>query len=340
MPKKTRSAKAGGTKAKRKPGASRKRLTPSREERGLGGDEVLLGVDDPALVALSQRIREVGGAAVGAYREPLSGKPLLVAVLPYRAVEPTPFQRDLSPTHTKRLAQKIEETGLFLDPLIVVQAPDGRLWTPNGRHRHAAAKVLGLRSVTALVSPDEDLAFRILALNTEKAHNLKDRSLEVIRMARELAVRKPRSREADYVSELDEPVLLTLGIVYEDQGRFAGSPYFSFLRKVDRFATSALPRSLSQREGWAARLVAIDERVKEIVEQLKGRGFKSPYLRNVVVARINPVRFHRAKKGETEPPMAVGAALTRMAASARKFDVAAVREQDLALAAAMSGDGD
>lgn len=323
--------------AKKKPGASRKRLTPSKEKRGLRGDEVLLGVDDPALAALSARIREVGGAPVGAYREPLSGKPLLVAVLPYKAVEPTPFQRDLSPTHTKRLAQKIEETGLFLDPLIVVQAPDGRLWTPNGRHRHAAAKTLGLQSVTALVSPDEDLAFRILALNTEKAHNLKDRSLEVIRMARELAVRKSRSKEVDYTPEFEEPALLTLGIAYEGQRRFAGSPYFSFLRKVDRFATSTLPKSLSQREGWASRLVQVDERVKEIVEELKSRGFKSPYLRNVVVARINPVRFHRAKKGETEPPMAVGAALTRMAASARAFDVAAVREQDLALAAAMSG---
>ena len=131
--------------AKKKPGASRKRLTPSREKRGLVGDEVLLGVDDPALASLSARIRKAGGAPVGAYREPLSGKPLLVAVLPRKAVEPTPFQRDLSPTHTKRLAQKIDETGLFLDPLIVVQAPDGRLWTPNGRHRHAALAELPQR---------------------------------------------------------------------------------------------------------------------------------------------------------------------------------------------------
>jgi ParB family chromosome partitioning protein len=53
------------------------------------------------------------------------------------------------------------------------------------------ARCLGLRQLTALVSPDESLAFRILALNTEKAHNLKDRSLEVIRMARELARRHP-----------------------------------------------------------------------------------------------------------------------------------------------------
>lgn len=329
------------TKKKAKPGAARKRLTPRKEKRGPSGADVALGVDDPALAELSQHVRDVGGTPVGAYREPFSGSPLLLAVLPLKAVEPTPFQRDLSPTHTKRLAQKIEEAGVFLDPLIVVQAPDGRLWTPNGRHRHAAAKVLGLQAVTALISPNEDLAFKILALNTEKAHNLKDRSLEVIRMARELAARKPRSKEKDYAVELDEPALLTLGIIYEEQGRFAGSPYFSFLRKVDRFATGTLMKSLQQREGFAARLTEIDDRVKEIVAELKERGFRSPYLRNLVVARINPVRFHRAKKGETKPPMAVGAALTRMAASARKFNVSTVREQDLALVAAVSsGDGD
>jgi ParB family chromosome partitioning protein len=257
-------------------------------------------------------------------------------VVPIQAVEPTPFQRDLSPTHAKRLAQKIEETGVFLDPLIVVQAPDGKLWTPNGRHRLAAAKVLGLRTVTALIAPDERLAFRILALNTEKAHNLKDRSLEVVRMARELAARRPRSAETEYVAELEEPALITLGIVYEENGRFAGSPYFSVLRKVDRFGSATLARGLRERAGFAARLMEIDKRVAEIVEELKRRGFRSPYLRNLVVARINPVRFHRARKGDTRPPMPLGAALTRMAASARKFNPATVREQDLALVAALA----
>ena len=137
--------------------------------------------------ALAAQINAAGGAALGAYRDPLGGRPLVVASLPLTAVQPTPFQRDLSPTHTKRLAAKIDEAGAFLDPLIVVRGADGGLWTPNGRHRLAAAKVLGLRQITALVSPDESLAYRILALNTEKAHNLKDKSLEVIRMARSLA---------------------------------------------------------------------------------------------------------------------------------------------------------
>ena len=261
--------------------------------------------------------------------------------MPIASVAPTPFQRDLSPTHTKRLAAKIEEAGSFLDPLIVVRGDDGRLWTPNGRHRLAAAKVLGLKQVTALVSPDEDLAFRILALNTEKAHNLKDRSLEVIRMARELARRKPRAKESSYADEFEAAELITLGIVYEDNGRFAGGAYRPFLKKVDRFADKTLPSSLRQREGYAARLLEIDDHVKDIIEGLRERGFKSPYLRPYVVARINPVRWHRAKAGDTKPAMAIGAALTRMASSARKFDLGSVKSGDLALVAAVgAGDED
>ena len=168
---------------------------------------------------------------------------MLLAALPIAAVQPTPFQRDLSPTHAKRLAQKIDEAGAFLDPIIVVRGEDGRLWTPNGRHRLAAAKVLGLKQITALVSPDERLAFRILALNTEKAHNLKDRSLEVIRMARNLAKRQPRAKETDFAAEFEAAEFLTLGILYEHDARFAGGAYGPFLKKVDRFAERTLPRS-------------------------------------------------------------------------------------------------
>ena len=328
--------KATRKKSSRKASSARKRLIPAKQKRGLQGAEVLMEVSAREIEPLAQQVSALGGAAIGAYREPLSGKPLLLAVLPLDAIAPTPFQRDLSPTHTKRLAKKIEESGSFLDPLIAVRGADGMLWTPNGRHRLAAAKHLGLRSVTALVSPDEDLAFRILALNTEKAYNLKDRSLEVIRMARELAVRRKRAKESDFEEEFEAPSLLTLGIVYEQNGRFAGGAYSPFLRKVDRFGSKTLAKCLQEREGWSARLLGIDEQVTRIIGELRERGFRSPYLRNLVVARINPVRWHRAKKGETKPPMALGAALTRMSASARKFDAGTVRESDLALVAAVA----
>src|SRR5580692_3912586 len=169
-----------------KSGAPKRRLgklAPNAKARGLEASEVAIAMDSPEVAALATLVREAGGAPIGAYREPLGGRALLLASLPLNALQPTPFQRDLSPTHAKRLAAKIDETAAFLDPLIVVRGEDGRLWTPNRRHRLAAAKMLGLRQITALVSPDEALAYRILALNTEKAHNLKDKSLEVVRMA-------------------------------------------------------------------------------------------------------------------------------------------------------------
>jgi ParB family chromosome partitioning protein len=331
-------AKKQGKKKTAKKKASRGKLAPSKSKRGLGSGDIVLGLEDPAIQQLVAEIRGLGGAAIGAYHEPLSGRPILLASLPLKAVQPTPFQRDLSPTHTKRLAQKIDEAGSFLDPLIVVRGEDGGLWTPNGRHRLAAAKVLGLQQITALVSPDEALAYRILALNTEKAHNVKDRSLEVIRMARNLTKTKPRSKETDFADQFEAAEFLTLGIIYEQNKRFAGGAYSPFLKKVDRFTDRTLPVSLRTREDHAARLIAIDDQVKKIIAKLEKKGFKSPYLRTYVVARINPVRFHRAKKGETQAAMPIKEALTRMAAAAKRFDPDSVKPGELALVAAVSSE--
>src|ERR1700730_2430101 len=189
--------------------ARRGRLAPGKQARGVDAAQVAIVREGPAGAELAALVREAGGAPIGASREPLGGRALLLASLPLHAVQPTPFQRDLSPTHAKRLAVKIDETAAFLDPLIGVRGEDGRLWTPNGRHRLAAAKVLGLKQITVLISPDESLAYRILALNTEKAHNLKDRSLEVIRMARSLAKRRGTARESEYSAEFEAAELLT-----------------------------------------------------------------------------------------------------------------------------------
>jgi ParB family chromosome partitioning protein len=327
----------GAAKKKAKPGAARKRLTPAKEKRGLHAAEAPLGFDAPELAQLTAQVSAAGGAPLGAYKDPLSGHALLVAMLPLEAIEPTPFQRDLSPTHVKRLAQKIDEAGAFLDPLIVVRGAQGGFWTPNGRHRLAAGKVLGMRAITALVSADEALAYKILALNTEKAHNTKDRSLEVIRMAQALAESRPRARETEYANEFELPAFLTLGLCYQSDPRFAGGAYLSFLRRVDRFAEKVIPVALRERGGYAARLLEIDALVKGIVKALQAKGFKSPYLRAFAVARINPVRFVKQKPGDKSPAMPIGAALTRMAASARKFDPDKVRERDLALVAAVAG---
>jgi ParB family transcriptional regulator, chromosome partitioning protein len=108
-------------------------------------------------------------------------------------------------------------------------------------------------------------------------------------MARNLAKRHPTGKEIEYVAQFESPELLTLGIVYEKSSRLAGGAYSSFLKKVERFSERTLAASLREREGFASRLLAIDAQAKRVIAALQARGFKSPYLRNYVVARINPV---------------------------------------------------
>src|SRR5213594_3936840 len=312
MPAKRTTAKKTTAKTTRK--TTRKRRGPA-EARGPEPTQSAIASDDAEIGELVAHIRSSRGAVIGAFRDPYGGTPLVFASVPVGAVEATSFQRDLSRTHADRLATAIGDTGAFLDPVIAIAGKDGFL-SPNGRHRIAAARQLGQRSITVLATADPALAYRILALNTEKAHNLRDRSLEVIRMARSLARRDGRGRESQFTAEFESAELLTLGIVYEHSTRFAGGAYSAFLKKVDRFSDRALTVSLREREDHAARLQEIDSQVKRIITALQARGFKSPYLRNYVVARINPVRFHKAKKGDTKPPMTLAAALTRMLASA------------------------
>jgi ParB family chromosome partitioning protein len=316
-------------KKKARTASTRRRLKPAAESRGLNREDIALSPTHEALQPVMKRIADVGGLVLGSYRDPFGGRELILGALPHRSVQPTPFQRDLSPTHTKRLAQSIEVAGSFLDPLIVIPGAQGGFWTPNGRHRLAAAKVLGLKYITALICPDAELAYRILVLNTEKAHNLKDRSLEVIRMARDLARGQPTAKESSFSSHFESAELLTLGLVYQKTPRFAGGAYSSFLKKVDRFSARTLAASLREREGYAARLLAIDSMVVKLVAAMQKQGFKSPYLRNYIVARINPVRFVRSKPGETAPALPIGQALTRMTAAARSFKIDSKMGSDL-----------
>ena len=156
-------------------------------------------------------------------------------------------------------------------------------------------------------------------------------------MARQLAKEQPRTKEDAHALTFESPIFLTLGCAYAERSRFAGSSYQPMLRKVDRFLDRALPAALRQRDQWAVRLMDIDDRVAAHVKTMQGMGMKSPYLRAVVVARINPVRWiPPSRKKDAAPPMSMAEALTRMAANVRKFDPKSVRPGDLALVAALA----
>jgi ParB family chromosome partitioning protein len=268
---------------------------------------------------------------LASYRDPLGGHPTLFAVLPIERVKPTPFQRDLSESHAKRLTETIGKIGVFLDPIIAVSAGD-EYWTPNGRHRLESMVRLGARSVTALVLPDSQLQYKILALNVEKAHNLREKSLEVIRMYRAMAP-TDSGPETGHALEFEEPAFATLGVCYEKNGRFGGGAYQSILRRVDSWFEEPLRQALKAREARAEKIERLDARVVEIVKGLQAKGFKSPYLRAFVVARVNPLRFMK-----TMPPFDV--ALDDILKRASRFNLEGVRQEDIAATAGAPAEGE
>lgn len=273
---------------------------------------------------MSQRIERDGGLVVGCYLEPLGGHPLLLAALPIDKVEPTPFQRDLSDAHYKKLSGVLDKTGMFLDPVIAITAPDDGFWTPNGRHRLEAMRRLGAKSIIALVVPKREIAWQILALNTEKAHNLRERALEVIRIYKGLIEEDAGRAEQDFAFYLEEASLVTLGLCYEKKGNFAGGAYHPILRRLEQFSSEPLRKAIAVHERRAEQLFDLDQRVTEIVNRLKDRGLVSPYLRNFVVARINPLRWI-----QDEPPP-LDEVLKTMRERAARFNVEKVNPQDIA----------
>ncbi|HME91553.1 MAG TPA: ParB N-terminal domain-containing protein [Myxococcaceae bacterium] len=317
MPRSTTSA--DGAKPKRTTRKRRKKAEPS--SRGLSATDVAAAAPQDG-AALAEAIRSDGGAALAVYREPLGGHTVVLASLPVEKVEPTPYQRDLSEPHVKRLANAMERVDRYLDPMIAVRH-DGRYWTPNGNHRLGAARLLGAKAVLALVLPEEDVAYQILALNTEKAHNLKERSLEVIRMYRGL-IGAGSGKESDFAALFEEPAFITLGATYEKRPRYSGGAYHPVVKRLEEFLDSPLERALSVREQRADKLIELDDAVAAVVQALKEKGLTSPYLKNFVVARINFLRFKRGATAEFDPTIA------KMLEMARKFNTEKVKREDLA----------
>ena len=319
--KKTAKKKTAKKKTAKKK-AAKKKVEP--KSRGLEPAEVQ--ADAPAEVqTLLQQIADDGGAVLSAYRDPLGGKYTVLAALPIDKVEPTPFQRDLSATHVKRLTEVLDKLDVFLDPVITVRTADGIYWTPNGNHRLNAMRNLGAKSIVSLVATDRNLAYKILALNTEKAHNLKEKAMEVVRMARSLSD-VDDALETRYALEFEEPGLITLGACYEVKARFSGSAYNPALKRVEAFMDKPLSEALEIRKARAETLLELDEAVNDAVKALKERGFESPYLKAFVVARINPLRF---KKGGD---FAFEDVFPAMVDKARNFDVGKVKADQLASA--------
>ncbi len=279
---------------------------------------------------LVSQVEADGGRALAAYREPIGGHWQIFTLLPIDKVSPTPYQRDLSPTHAKRLQEMVKKVDRFVDPIVAVSPRAGVYWTPNGHHRLKALQKLKADWVPAILIPETEVAFQILALNTEKAHNLKEKSLEVIRMYRGLLEEEPKKGEEDYAFQFEAAHHITLGLLYEQNKRFAGGAFAPILRRVDSFLSGTFARTMPVREERAKAVRAADEALKGVVDQLKKRGIRHPFVKNYVLARTTPLS--RARK--TQPGF--DQTLEKLLANIESFDVSAVRYQDVQRGAMMA----
>ena len=310
-------------------GGMRRRRQSAHASTGLAATELQAAAPPAEVAELHRAIEGDRGKVLAIYREPYGGRWVALAALPIELVEPTPFQRNLSDTHVRKLEFVIGKIGRFLDPIIAVRAPKGdqvaKYWTPNGNHRLSAMKTLGAKTIVAIVMPEAAAAYQILAMNTEKAHNLREKSLEVIRMYKELA-RLDDATEETYALEFEEPAFITLGLCYEERPRFSGGAYHPMLKRVDQFLMKPVRAAIELRRERARTLLALDDQIVDQVEALKAKGLASPYLKSFVVARVNPIRF----RPKDASPLSFDEVLDRMATAIAKFNPEKIKMEDVA----------
>ena len=279
--------------------------------------------------ALAEQVERDGGTVLAVYQEPVGDHWQIFALLPMDKVEPTPYQRDLSPTHAKKLQDVVKKIDRFVDPVVVMSPRPGVYWTPNGNHRRVVLGKLKAKVIPAILVPEAEVAFQILALNTEKAHNLKEKSLEVIRMYRGLVDEAPSEGEEGYAFQFESAHFITLGLLYEQNKRFAGGAFAPILRRVDKFLKGHFPKTLKEREDRATLVREADEALVAVVARIKKRGINHPYVKNFVLARTTPLTRQRKTLPGFEQTF------KKLVDNIEAFDVAKVRYEDIQRSAIM-----
>jgi ParB family transcriptional regulator, chromosome partitioning protein len=184
--------------------------------------------------------------------------------------------------------------------------------------------------IPAIVIPEPDVAYQILALNTEKVHNLRDKALEVIRMYRGRLEQNPRAAEKNFAFEFERAHFITLGLIYERKPRFAGGVFTPILSRVDAFLAEPLKEAMAEREERAAQVEQADALLNDLVAAGKKRGIMHPYLKNYIAARCNPLT--RARKSLPS----CKSALASLCKALGQFDLAKVRFGEVRTAAAIA----
>ena len=249
--------------------------------------------------ALAEQVERDGGHVLAVYQEPIGEHWQLFVLLPRAKVAASPYQRDVSPTHVKRLTEAVKRIDRFVDPILVVSPEAGVYWTPNGNHRRTALDKLKADYVPAILVPEPEVA------------------------------QQPSSTEDDWALQFESAHFVTLGLLYEQNKRFAGGAFAPILRRVDKFLKGGLRRGLDERIERAEMVRAADEVLAQVVAKVKKRGINHPYVKNYLLARTTPLT--RARK--TLPSFEQ--TFKKLRQNLEDFDVSKVRYDEIQRSAIM-----
>src|SRR5258708_36026813 len=149
-------------------------------------------------------------------------------------------------------------------------------------------------------------------------------------MHRSLLQESPTKSEKDFAFQFESPHHITLGVLYEQNKRFAGGAFAPILKRVDKFLDGSLRKAFPDREERAEKVRAVDEALVLVVDKLKKRGIKHPYVKNFVLARTTPLTRQR----KTLPSF--DQTFKKLVDNIESFDVSKVRYEEIQRSAIMA----
>lgn len=223
------------------------------------------------------------------YKEPISNKELEFAILNIDDIQIHGYERAVSEEHLKKLMEAISKVGVYIDPITVFKDPKGKYFVLNGQHRLLAMKRLGYKQISSIIFDDPEIAKNIIALNTEKAPDIRDMARESKAIYMEYLQTTPQEPE-NIVSKYLEAYYVTCGFAYEKMEKFGGSVLETLMRKVDLFLEQPLKEASRIREKRAEKLIDIYTRIIELEQKLKEQDIWHPFIRKEIFSHINPYK--------------------------------------------------
>ena len=197
-----------------------------------------------------------------------------LAALPIELVEPTPYQRNLSDTHVRKLEAVIGKIAPVSRSDHFAYASPRKIRRRSIGHRtaiigsppcaHWERRALWRSSCPKPQPPTTfSLSIPRKPIISGKRHS------RLFACTRNSCNSRKRTEET-YALEFEEPALITLGLCYEERPRFSGGAYHPVLKRVEEFLKKPMRTAFESRQERARKLLGLDDAIVKQVECAQG----------------------------------------------------------------------